>query len=70
MTPAEMNTIGKERYGTARYLWAMHEETGMPYITLWRYSHGHTPIKPLAAEKIEGLKKLKCKERKARKSAS
>jgi hypothetical protein len=49
MTPDEMNTIGKERYGTARYLWAMHGETGLPYITLWRYSHGHTPIKPLAA---------------------
>jgi hypothetical protein len=33
---------------------------------LWRYSHGRTPIKPLAAEKIEGLKKLKM-WRKARK---
>ena len=69
MTPDEMNAIGKERYGTARYLWAMHEETGLPYITLWRYSHGYTSIKPLAAEKIEGLKKLK-KRRKARKSAT
>ena len=46
----------------------MHEETGMPYITLWRYSHGHTLIKPLAAEKIEGLRKLKRKEPKARQS--
>ena len=61
-----MNAIGKERSGKTLYLWAMHEETEIPYITLWRYSHGHTPIKPLAAEKIEGLKK----KRRIHKSAS
>lgn len=66
MTHDEMNAIGKERYGKTRYLWAMHEETGLPYITLWRYSHGHTPIKPLVAEKIARLKKLARKEVKAR----
>jgi hypothetical protein len=56
----------RERYGTTRYLRAMYRDTKIPYITLWRYSHGHTPIKPLAAEKIEGLRKLKRKERMAR----
>ena len=56
MTNDELSSIGKERYGTLRFLSLMSRDTGIPYPTLWRYAHGETKIKPLAAAAIYALK--------------